>query len=143
MDKNENLMVVENNVNYEILGELKKQNRLAKIQCLLTFIVVICCAGIIYLAMGLAGDIQSAAQNLGNVLAGMDIESLNAAIRELASLDLSGLNSSIGELSNLDLESLNQGISNFASFDFETLNKAIADLATVIEPMAKLTSIWR
>ncbi len=142
MENNENLMVMENNINNELLAEMKKQNRFAKIQCILTAVLICFCVGIIFIATSLAGDIQTAAKDLGIILAGVDIESLNTAIAELASLDLSGLNTAIAELATLDLETLNQSIANFESFDFATLNKAIKDLSTVIEPLAQFTSFW-
>ena len=132
-----------------------KQERLAKLQCILTGVTAACCLGVFFLvctlmprAYGLAGQAQTVLTDLESVTGQLNEQmdtiliNLDEVTKELAQADLAGMVENVETLVTTAQESLEQTMGQLNSIDFQTLNKAIEDLSKVVEPMSKLMKVF-
>ena len=137
-----------NNEMYATLEKLEKSNRqqvrAARVQCFFSFLAAVCCllllltvAKIVPDIKELSGEISGIAQQAESVLT-----NLETVTDELAKADLEGLVTNVDALVSTSQKSLEGAMEKLDSVDMEKLNRAIEDLAKVIEPLAKLSSLF-
>ena len=137
-----------NNEMYATLEKLEKSNRqqvrAARVQCFFSFLAAVCCllllltvAKIVPDIKELSGEISGIAQQAESVLT-----NLETVTDELAKADLEGLVTDVDALVSTSQKSLEGAVEKLESVDMEKLNRAIEDLAKVIEPLAKLSSLF-
>lgn len=71
------------------------------------------------------------------------LSNLETTTSQLAQLDVSRMVTDVSELVATGQQGLEQTLAKLNSIDFDTLNKAIKDLAAVVEPLAKVSSVFR
>ena len=135
----------ENKELLELLKTIEKSNRqqvnLARLSCVFALIAALCCVGVLALVytalpqiLAFLPQIESVIDQVQNVLS-----SLEDVATQLPLMDFGNMAGDVGALVSTAQESLEQ----LNNIDFKTLNKAIEDLAKVVEPLSKLTSIFK
>ena len=132
-----------------------KQERLAKLQCILTGVTAACCLGVFFLvctlmprAYGLAGKAQTVLTDLESVTGQLNEQmdtiliNLDEVTKELAQADLAGMVENVDTLATTSQSAVEHATEKLDTIDLETLNKAIADLADVVEPLAKFFNVF-
>ena len=132
-----------------------KQERLAKLQCILTGVTAACCLGVFFLvctlmprAYGLAGQAQTVLTDLESVTGQLNEQmdtiliNLDEVTKELAQADLAGMVENVDTLATTSQNAVEHATEKLDTIDLETLNKAIADLADVVEPLAKFFNVF-
>ena len=132
-----------------------KQERLAKLQCILTGVTAACCLGVFFLvctlmprAYGLAGKAQTVLTDLESVTGQLNEQmdtiliNLDEVTKELAQADLAGMVENVDTLATTSQNAVEHATEKLDTIDLETLNKAIADLADVVEPLAKFFNVF-
>ena len=71
------------------------------------------------------------------------LTNLETTTSQLAQLDFATMVTDVSELVATGQQGLEQTMAQLNSIDFKTLNKAIQDLAAVVEPLAKVSSVFR
>jgi len=145
----------ENREMLELLQSIEAQNRkqlaIEKLRCLLSVLTMLCVAAVLVLIFRLMPQIRDTVTQVEMLVAQFDgimgqmgsvLSNLEQSTRQLAAVDLTGMVTDVNNLVTTAQTSLEQTMQNLDAIDFEALNKAIKDLATVIEPLAKLTNIW-
>ena len=89
--------------------------------------------------------ISQAIPDINNVIGQMQtvLTNLESTTEQLATMDLGSMVTDVDELVVTAQQSLDQTMTKLNGIDFAALNKAIKDLAAVIEPLAKISSVFR
>ena len=132
-----------------------KQERLAKLQCILTGVTAACCLGVFLLvctlmprAYGLAGKAQTVLTDLESVTGQLNEQmdtiliNLDEVTKELAQADLAGMVENVDTLATTSQSAVEHATEKLDTIDLETLNRAIADLADVVEPLVKFFNVF-
>jgi hypothetical protein len=118
----------------ELLTRMEKNSRyqtwLSLAQCLFSLAAVVCCAVLLVAVLRLLPQMQTVLANL------------ESATRQLAAADLAGMAENVDALMVTGQESLEQTMDVIETLDLEALNKAIEDLASIVEPLAKLAKMF-
>lgn len=124
-----------------VLEKLEKSNRqqvrAARLQCFFSFLAAVCCLLLLLTVAKIVPDIRELSGEISGIAAQAEtvLTNLETVSDELAAADLEGLVTDVDSLVASSLEKI-------SAIDIETLNKAIKDLAEVIEPLAKVASIF-
>ena len=139
----------ENKELLELLQKVEKANhqqvRLTRIICILALAAALCCVGTLCLVYSVLPQITGILPQINAVASQMQVVlgNLETATAQLSQLDLTGMVTNVEELVTTAQSGLEQTMNNVNSIDFATLNKAIEDLSKVVEPLSKLTSIFK
>lgn len=141
--------------NQEILEKLEKHARrqllFTKILCILCVLAVVCSLVLMFAVTGAANQLMTLAQPLQDLtlqMQGLAAEAetvmadLGVVAQALAAADLDSIVENINSLAADSQSVVADAMAKLDTIDIETLNKAIQDLATVVEPLAKITKIW-
>lgn len=132
----------ENKEALELLKQIEKnsrrQARTGKLLCLLVLAMVLCSAAICGAVLLLLPQIETVVVQMQSVL-----RNLEEATAQLAAVDFGSMVSGVDTLVATGQQSLNQTMEKLNAIDFKTLNRAIEDLADVVEPLAKLTNMFK
>jgi len=71
------------------------------------------------------------------------VESVNNQLEEISRIDFNGMASNIDSLVTSSEQNITKAMDNFNNIDFDSLNSAIKDLADVVAPLRRLTSIFQ
>lgn len=132
-----------------------QQQRLAKLQCILTGVAAACCVGIFILVCTLmprvyrlAGQTEAVLTDLeavtGQLEGQMDVilTNLDDVTKELAQADLAGMVDNVDTLATTSQRAVEHATEKLDTIDLDTLNKAIKDLAAVVEPLARFFNVF-
>ena len=139
----------ENKEILELLQRIEKANRqqanLTRLVCIFALIAAIFCGCTFGLIFAILPDVNEIIPQIGTVASQMQtvLSDLEQATRQLSVMDFTGMVEDVDTLVTTAQDSLEQTMGKLNSVDFDTLNKAIDDLAKVIEPLSKLTSIFK
>ena len=126
----------------ELLQKVEKTNRqqvrLTRFICIFALAAVFCCVAILGLVFSVLPQINALISQMQVILG-----NLETATAQLSDLDLTGMVSDMEGLVTTAQTGLEQTMGKLNTIDFNTLNKAIEDLARVVEPLSKLTSIFK
>lgn len=133
----------------------KKQEQLAKLQCILTGVAAACCLGILILVCtlmprvyGLVEQTETVLTNLEAVTGQLDgqmegiLTNLEEVTQELAQTDLAGMVENVDTLATTSQSAVEHATEKLDTIDLDTLNKAIKDLADVVEPLARFFNVF-
>lgn len=134
MDKNQHTFTELN----ALTQRLDRSNRLARLQCILTGILVSCCGIAVVLMCIVMPKFTALTAQMETIMA--NLETVTA---ELAAADLETLVKDVDSLAATSEKSIEQTMEKLNAIDFETLNKAIENLADVIEPLAKFFNVFK
>ena len=124
-----------------LMEKIEKSNRqqvnFARIQCVFSVVAAVCCLLLLLTVAKIVPDIRELSGEISGIAAQAEtvLTNLETVSDELAAADLEGLVTDVDSLVASSLEKI-------TAIDIETLNKAIKDLAEVIEPLAKVASIF-
>ena len=124
-----------------LMEKIEKSNRqqvnFARIQCIFSVVAAVCCLLLLLTVAKIVPDIRELSGEISGIAAQAEtvLTNLETVSDELAAADLEGLVTDVDSLVASSLEKI-------SAIDIETLNKAIQDLAEVIEPLAKVASIF-
>jgi hypothetical protein len=124
-----------------LMEKIEKSNRqqvnFARIQCIFSVVAAVCCLLLLLTVAKIVPDIRELSGEISGIAAQAEtvLTNLETVSDELAAADLEGLVTDVDSLVASSLEKI-------SAIDIETLNKAIKDLAEVIEPLAKVASIF-
>lgn len=133
----------------ELLKQIEKTNRQqvrnGRILCIMALVTALCCAVTFGLILHVLPQINSILPQIDTVVTQMQtvLGNLEQATGQLAALDLQSMVSDVDTLVITGQQSLEQTMEKLNSIDFAALNQAIEDLASVIEPLAKLSNMFR
>lgn len=135
----------------------QKQVRFARLQCIFGAVAAVCCLVVVIAvlvllpqaetAMGQVNAVlenveqvsqELAAANIGGVLSDLEV-----VAGQMAQADLAGIADDVSELVRSSQTGVEDALGKLGAIDLDTLNKAIQDLATVVEPLANMTSLFR
>ena len=139
----------ENKELLELLQKVEKANRqqvkLTRIICIFALIAALCCIGTLGLVYSVLPQITGILPEINEVVTQMQVVlgNLEEATAQLSGMDFAGMVSDVDALVSTAQEGLEQTMNKLNTIDFKTLNKAIEDLAKVVEPMSKLSSIFK
>ena len=146
----------ENHEMLDLLRSIEAQNRkqlsIERLRCVLSFLTMLCVVAVLVLIFSLMPQIRDTVTQIETLVIQFDgvmsqmgsvLSNLEQSTRQLADVDLAGMVTDVNTLVTTAQTSLEQTMQDLDAIDFEALNKAIKDLATVIEPLAKLTNIWK
>lgn len=132
----------ENKEALELLKQIEKnshrQARTGKLLCLLVLAMVLCSAALCGAILMLLPQVETVIVQMQSVLG-----NLEEATAQLAAVDFGSMVSGVDTLVATGQQSLNQTMEKLNSIDFKTLNQAIKDLADVVEPLARLTNMFK
>ena len=132
----------ENRQMLELLQQIEKTNRqqarTARLQCLLALVAAVFCVGVFVLIFNFLPQVDAVITQMQTVLG-----NLEATTEELASLDLQSMVDGIDTLVASGQDGLAQTMEKLNTIDIATLNKAIQDLAAVVEPLAKVSNMFK
>ena len=124
-----------------LMEKIEKSNRqqvnFARIQCVFSVVAAVCCLLLLLTVAKIVPDIRELSGEISGIAAQAEtvLTNLETVSDALAAADLEGLVTDVDSLVASSLEKI-------STIDIETLNKAIKDLAEVIEPLAKVASIF-
>lgn len=139
----------ENREMLELLKKMEESGRkqllYTRIMCGAAFVMALCFVGVCVLVKDFLPQINAVITEIPGVMAQMDtvLSNLEIVTSELASADISGMADAVDTLVSTGQSGLEQTVRKLDSIDLDTLNKAIQDLAAVIEPMAKLSKLFK
>ena len=132
-----------------------KQERLAKLQCILTGVAAACCLGIFILVCTLMPRVYGLAKQAETVLDDLEavtgqlegqmaviLTNLDDVTKELAQADLAGMVENVDTLATTSQNAVEHATEKLDTIDLDTLNKAIQDLADVVEPLARFFNVF-
>lgn len=132
-----------------------KQERLAKLQCILTGVAAVCCLGIFILVCTLMPRVYGLAEQAETVLTDLEavtgqlegqmdviLTNLDDVTKELAQADLAGMVENVDTLATTSQNAVEHATEKLDTIDLDTLNKAIQDLADVVEPLARFFNVF-
>lgn len=135
-------MMDENKEVLELLKEIEKnsrrQARTGKLLCLLVLVMVVCSAALCGTILMLLPQVETVIVQMQSVLG-----NLEEATGQLAAVDFGSMVSGVDALVATGQQSLEQTMEKLNSIDLRTLNKAIQDLADVVEPLARVTNMFK
>lgn len=133
----------------------KKQERLAKLQCILTGVAAACCLGILILVCTLMPRVYGLVEKTETVLTNLEavtgqlegqmdgiLTNLEEVTQELAQTDLAGMVENVDTLATTSQSAVEHATEKLDTMDLDTLNKAIKDLADVVEPLARFFNVF-
>lgn len=130
------------------LEKLEKSNRQqvrsARLQCFFSFLAAVCCLLLLLTVAKIVPDIKELSNEISGIAVKADtvLTNLETVTRELAAADLEGLVTDVNGLVTTSQEGLEGALEKMNAIDLDTLNKAIEDLAKIVEPLAKVSSIF-
>ena len=130
------------------LEKLEKSNRQqvrsARLQCFFSFLAAVCCLLLLLTVAKIVPDIKELSNEISGIAVKADtvLTNLETDTRELAAADLEGLVTDVNGLVTTSQEGLEGALEKMNAIDLDTLNKAIEDLAKIVEPLAKVSSIF-
>ena len=133
----------------ELLQKIEKANRqqvkLTRMVCIFALVAALCCVGTIALVYNVLPQVTEILPQINTVVSQMQVVlgNLETATAQLSVMDFTGMVSDVEELVITAQEGIQQTMEKLNTIDFDTLNKAIEDLAKVVEPMSKLSSIFK
>ena len=146
----------ENKEVLQLLKQIEKANRRQTLcciaLCIFAMIAALCCIvtfvaiyQIIPQLTQIVPQITAVIPKVTEVITQMQtvLTNLEKTTSQMAQLDLSVMVNDVNELVVTGQQSLEQTMAKLESIDFATLNKAIKDLAAVVEPLAKVSSVFR
>ena len=148
-------METEQNVQ-ELLQKLENQSRqqllFTKILCGLCAVVMVLSLVLTLSITGavnqLVGLVESLEQITGQVRemtgqAGIVMDNMETVTQTLADADLGTMVEQVNTLAANSQTAVSEAMAKLDTIDITTLNKAIQDLADVVEPLAKVSNIFR
>ena len=146
----------ENKEVLQLLKQIEKSNRRQTIcciaLCIFAMVTALCCIvtfvaiyQIIPQITEIVPQITGVIPQITEVVSQMHVvlANLEKTTSQLAQMDISSMVTDVSELVATGQQGLEQTMAKLDSIDFATLNKAIKDLGTVVEPLAKMTSVFR
>lgn len=134
MDQNKEML--------ELMKKLEKSNRTANLlnglQCLFMLVAAVCCVLVLFQVLTVLPQVTQVMDQMETVMA-----NLEEATGALTDLDMAGMIADVDTLVVTGQETLEATIAKLNALDIETLNKTIQDLADVVEPLAKLTKVFK
>ena len=140
----------------QLLQKIEKANRRQTLcctaLCIFALITALCCIvtfGAIYQILSqiteIIPQITGVLPEITEVITQMQtvLSNLEKTTSQLAQMDLASMVSDVDALVTTGQQSLEQTMAKLDGIDFNTLNKAIKDLAAVVEPLAKVSSMFR
>ena len=130
------------------LEKLEKSNRQqvrsARLQCFFSFLAAVCCLLLLLTVAKIVPDIKELSNEISGIAVKADtvLTNLETVTRELAAADLEGLVTDVNGLVTTSQEGLEGALEKMNAIDLDTLNTAIEDLAKIVEPLAKVSSIF-
>ena len=131
--------------NKEIIELLKKLDessqkrvRLGRILCVLALVAALFCGATFAVVFSLVPQVETVLTQLQPVLGNLEQTS-----QQLAALDLAQMVANVDTLVVSGQQSLEQTMDKLNSIDFDTLNQAIQDQSNVIQPLARLSGMFR
>lgn len=132
----------ENREILELLQSIEKTNRqqlrTGQLQCLFSLIAAAFCGAAFVLVFQFLPQLTDVTARMQTVLG-----NLEQVTQQLSAIDMAGMVADVDALVTTGQQGLNQAIEKITALDIDTLNQAIQDLADVIEPLAKLNSMFR
>ena len=131
-----------------VLEKLEKSNRqqvrAARLQCFFSFLAAVCCLLLLLTVAKIVPDIKELSNEISGIAVKADtvLTNLETVTQELAAADLESLVTDVSGLVSTSQEGVENTLEKLESLDFDTLNKAVGDLAKVVEPLAKVSSIF-
>lgn len=107
----------------------RRQARFSAVQCGLTLVAALFCAGVFLLVYQALPHLTQVLDQTKTVL-----NNLEQATAQIAQMDLVGMAGNVEEL----VTSGQEAMQTLTGVDLDTLNQAIADLAAVVEPLRKI-----
>ena len=146
----------ENKEVLELLKQIEKSNRRQTLcciaLCIFAMIAALCCI-VTFVAIyrilpqitQIVPQVTAVIPKITEVISQMQVvlTNLEKTTSQMAQMDLSSMVTDVSELVNTCQQGLEQTMGKLNSIDFATLNKAIKDLAAVVEPLAKVSSVFR
>lgn len=129
----------------------KQQLKMAKLQCVLTALLVVCCILILVVVLFTALRISELAAPIGELTGQLQalalqaetvMENLNIVSAELAQSDLDSMAENINTMVADGQAAIEEALDKLQAFDIEKLNKAISDLSAIVEPLAKIRNAF-
>lgn len=139
----------ENREMLDVLKKIEESNRkqliYTRIQCVSAVVTVACFVGIYFLIRNFLPQISAIVTQIPGVVAQMEtvLGNLELVTEELTTVNFSDMIDGVNALVATGQVSLEETVSKLNAIDFKALNKAIEDLAAVVEPMAKLSKMFR
>lgn len=130
------------------LEKLEKSNRqqvrCARLQCFFSFLAAICCLLLFLTVAKIVPDIKALSSEISGIAVQAEsvLTNLDTVTKELAAADLEGLVTDVNGLVITSQDGLESAMEKMNTIDLDTLNKAIEDLAKIVEPLAKVSSIF-
>ncbi len=123
---------------------LEQQSKMAKVQCILTGVLVACCIGLLFMAAHLLPEIEALVPQVESLMTQMEatLVDLKAITAQLAEADLIGMVEDVNNLVTTSKTGVEQAMDKLNALNFDALNKAIGDLSAVIEPLAKFFKLF-
>ena len=146
----------ENKEVLQLLKQIEKANRRQTLcciaLCIFALIAALCCI-VTFVAIyqilpqitQIVPQVTAVIPKITEVVSQMQtvLTNLEKTTSQMAQMDLSIMVSDVNDLVVTGQQSLEQTMAKLDSIDFATLNKAIKDLAAVVEPLAKVSSVFR
>lgn len=133
---------------YTVMEKLEKSNRqqvrAARVQCFFSFLAAVCCLLLLLTVAKIVPDIKELSGEITGIALQAEsvLTNLETVTDELAKADLEGLVTDVDALVSTSHQGLEGAMEKLESIDMDKLNRAIEDLAKVIEPLAKLSSLF-
>jgi len=139
-----------------LLQQIEKSNRRQTLcctaLCIFALVTALCCI-ITFVAVyqvlpqitEIIPQITGVLPEITEVISQMQtvLTNLETTTSQLAQLDLSSMVADVDALVTTGQQSLEQTMAKLDGIDFGTLNKAIQDLSKVVEPLAKVSSLFK
>lgn len=140
----------------ELLKQIEKANRRQTVctaaLCIFALVTALCCivtfatiGGILPQITEVLPQITGVLPQINSVIAQMQtvLSNLEQTTAQLAQLDLGSMIADVDTLVATGQQSLEQTMEKLNSIDIAALNQAITDLAAVVEPLAKISSMFK
>ena len=148
-------METEQNVQ-ELLQKLENQSRqqllFTKILCglcavvmVLSLVLTLSITGAVNQLVGLAEPLEQITGQVKEMTgqAGIVMDNMETVTQTLADADLGTMVEQVNTLAANSQTAVSEAMAKLDTIDITTLNKAIQDLADVVEPLAKVSNIFR
>lgn len=132
----------------QVLEKMEKQNRqqllFTKILCTLCALMLLCTVVLTVSLTGAAKQILTIAEPLQDLAAqtGTVMENLQTVAQDLVDADLGSMVENVNTLTTDSQLVVAAAMDKLSTIDIEALNKAITDLATIVEPLAKVSRFF-
>ena len=133
----------------QMMEKLEKQGRqqllFTKILCALCALMLVCTLVLTVALTGAASKITAVAEPLQEISQQAEtvMTNLDAVAQDLADADLGAMVDTVNTLAAESQDAVTSAMKKLDMIDIDTLNKAIEDLADVVEPLAKVSKIFR